>query len=122
VVVLGAAIGAIGAYLAYGTAFADLGAPLAFGIATVVLIFLVGGRQVPVSHHIALPAALAVLHGGGMLGGIACGVIGALVGELASRVLLIRGDTHIDPPAVGIAVAVFVLKVATAVGWLRGLA
>jgi hypothetical protein len=122
VVLIGAGIGAIGAYLVHGTSLGANAPPLAFGIATVTLVFLVTGRQVPVSHHIALPAALGVLHGTGFVGGIACGIAGAVIGELASRLLLIRGDTHIDPPAVGIAAVVFLLKVGTALGLLRGLA
>ena len=120
VVAVGFAVGAFGAYLAQGSGLGGEAAPLAFGISTTVLVFLVMGRHVPVSHHVALPAALGVLHGTGMLGGIACGIAGALIGELASRLFLIHGDTHIDPPAVGIAVVVFVLKAATAIGWLQG--
>ena len=72
------------------------------------------GQKVPVTHHIALPAALGVLHGAGFLGGVACGMIGAVIGEIGSRVFLIHGDTHIDPPAVGIATVVFLLKLAVA--------
>lgn len=122
VVTVGAVVGTIGAYLAFGSGLSAGADALAFGISTTVLIFLVMGRHVPVSHHIALPAAVAVLHGAGMVGGVACGVAGALIGELGSRVFLIHGDTHIDPPAVGIAAVVFMVKVATALGWLPGLA
>ena len=52
---------------------------------------------------------------------VATVVAGALMGELASRVFLIHGDTHIDPPAVGIALVVLFLKVAVAVGLLQPL-
>jgi hypothetical protein len=116
------AVGIMGAFLASGSGLSAGSEALAFGIATTVLIFLVLGRSVPVTHHIALPAALGVLHGAGFVGGIACGVLGGVLGELASRVFLIHGDTHIDPPAAGIASVVFVLKAATALGWISGLA
>jgi hypothetical protein len=79
------------------------------------------GHKVPVTHHIALPAALGVLHGAGFLGGVACGMVGAVIGEIGSRVFLIHGDTHIDPPAVGIAAVVFLLKIAVAVGAIHPL-
>jgi hypothetical protein len=120
VVAIGVAVGAAGAYLAFGSGLGPEAAPLAFGISTTVLVFLVMGRHVPVSHHIALPAALGVLHGTGMVGGIACGVAGAVLAEVASRLFLIHGDTHIDPPAVGIAAVVLALKTATFMGWLAG--
>jgi hypothetical protein len=58
------------------------------------------------------------MHGAGFLGGLACGILGGLIGEAASRVLLIHGDTHIDPPAVGIAGVVLLLNVSASAGWL----
>ena len=119
---IGLAVGLMAAFLASGSGLTAGSDALAFGIATTVLIFMVLGRSVPVTHHIALPAALGVLHGAGFIGGAACGVAGALLGEAASRVFLIHGDTHIDPPAAGIAGVVLVLKVATALGWISGMA
>jgi hypothetical protein len=119
---IGVAVGLMAAFLASGSGLTAGSDALAFGIATTVLIFMVLGRSVPVTHHIALPAALGVLHGAGFIGGAACGVAGALLGEAASRVFLIHGDTHIDPPAAGIAGVVLVLKVATALGWISGMA
>jgi hypothetical protein len=119
---IGLAVGLMGAFLASGSGLTAGSDALAFGIATTVLIFMVLGRSVPVTHHIALPAALGVLYGAGFVGGVGCGVVGALLGEAASRVFLIHGDTHIDPPAVGIAGVVFGLKAAAAAGWISGLA
>jgi hypothetical protein len=122
VLAIGLAVGLLGAFLASGSGLSAGSDALAFGIATTVLIFMVLGRSVPVTHHIALPAALGVLHGAGFIGGVACGVIGGLLGEVASRVFLIHGDTHIDPPAAGIAAVVFGLKGATALGIISGMA
>jgi len=113
VLAIGLSVGLAAAYLAVrGVSVAS--DALSFGIATSVLVFLIMGQKVPVTHHIALPAALGVLHGAGFLGGVACGMIGAVIGEVASRVFLIHGDTHIDPPAVGIGAVVFLLKLAVA--------
>lgn len=80
---------------------------LGFGISAASLLLLQTGFSVPVTHHMTLPAAVAcgaVLAAGGapllaLLLGAAAGIGGALVGETFSRLFLIHGDTHIDPPA-----------------------
>ncbi len=74
------------------------------------LILLQFGQPGPVTHHMTLPGALAaftVMAAGGDVGvalavGTLAGLGGALFGEIAARVFLIDGDTHIDPPAIGI--------------------
>ena len=119
VAIISVAVALLSAYLP-GRVLPRAGDAFAFGIAVVVLVFLVFGRKVPVTHHIALPAAAAVIHGAGFVGGVACGVLGGFIGEAASRALLIHGDTHIDPPAVGIAAVVLVLRIAAAVGLISG--
>jgi hypothetical protein len=87
--------------------YAELGVVLGFGFSAVSLILLQIGFDCPVTHHMTLPggvAAAAVLGASGgpltavLLGAVA-GVVGALLGELFSRLFLIHGDTHIDPPA-----------------------
>jgi hypothetical protein len=118
VLAIGLAVGVAGAYLASRSGLSAGADALAFGIATTVLVFLIMGHKVPVTHHIALPAALGVLHGAGFAGGVICGMAGAVLGEIGSRVFLIHGDTHIDPPAIGIALVVLSLKVAVALGLL----
>ena len=118
---IGVAVGLAAAYLTSQSRLSTAADALSFGIATCVLTFLIMGQKVPVTHHIALPAALGVLHGAGFVGGVFCGVAGAVLGEMASRVFLIHGDTHIDPPAVGIALVVLALKVAVAFGVVQPL-
>jgi hypothetical protein len=76
-----------------------------FGFSAVSLILLQIGFDCAVTHRMTLPgavAAAAVLGAGGtplvavLLG---ASVAGALLGELFSRLFLIHGDTHVDPPA-----------------------
>ena len=116
VLTIGVGVGLAAAYL---TARSGLGTGkevLGFGISTVILTFLVMGHKVPVTHHISMPAALGVVHGGGVVVGALCGVVGAYLGEIASRVFLIHGDTHIDPPAMAIAGVATLLLLMKAAG------
>ncbi len=105
-VLVGASVGVLSGFAAYLTGSAVIG----FGIAASSLIFLETKGPMPVTHHIALPGALATLAmlDGGMalfgaiiVGGI-FGVLGALVGELHARLFHNWGDTHIDSPAFAI--------------------
>jgi len=90
--------------------YATAAGALAFGISAASLILLQTGFTPPVTHHMTLPAAVAAAAvvaaaGPGLLAvllGAAAGVLGALFGELYSRLFLIHGDTHVDPPAFAI--------------------
>ncbi len=112
VVGLGLAVGVVGGYLglATGSAF------LAFGVAAALLLFRsVGLDSVPITHHIALPASIAALglatqHPSiAIVGGAIAGLVGALVGELAQRVLFAHGDTYFDPAFTSILVTSLLL-------------
>ncbi len=96
VLLLGLGGGWAGAWLA----LALPGAPfLGFGIASLVLLPLLAGRPAPVLIHIVLAAGLTALASGSVLLGTAMGVLAAWLGEAAACLLLIPGDTHLDPPA-----------------------
>ncbi|MFB6281136.1 MAG: hypothetical protein ABEH40_03860 [Haloferacaceae archaeon] len=121
VIGVGAAVGVLGAYVAYLT-----GSPfLAFGISVVALAFLTADvAAIPVTHHVSLPASTAVLAlAGAPPGGLApaavadavalpeallvgglFGVAGALLGEALQRALYAHAETHLDPPAASIVV------------------
>jgi hypothetical protein len=83
---------------------------LLWAFSAVSLLLLQFGQPGPVTHHMTLPAAVAataVITNGGSselawILGAAGGVLGALLGELSARIFIIHGDTHIDPPAIGI--------------------
>lgn len=116
-VVLGLGAGLLASWIvtAFYTANPDIvaaGVVLGFGISATSLILLEMGFSCPVTHHMTLPgavAAVAVVAGFGgsatvaMIAGAAAGIGGALFGELFSRLFLIHGDTHVDPPAAAIA-------------------
>ena len=95
-------------------------AVLGWGISAASLILLQIGFSCPVTHHMTLPAGVAavavLVHFGGspfaaMIAGAAAGIGGALFGELFSRLFLIHGDTHVDPPAAAIAAMATVIIV-----------
>ncbi len=113
--VLGLGMGLLAGYL--GIKFGANGALLAFGISATSLIFLHFNTQVPVSHHIALPAALAAVASHSVLWAALTGIICALIGELVSRLFLIHGDTHIDPPAMTIALMTSAINILAMIGF-----
>ena len=131
VATLGLVVGVLGAYIALATGSFFL----AFGISAATLLFLnCGVEQIPVTHHITLPASTAAIIVGGtaagtatgtaLLGalvvGAAFGVYGALLGEVAQRVFYAHGDTHFDPPAMSIVVSTFTIAALALVGVLPG--
>jgi hypothetical protein len=97
--------------VAVDSGYAGAATLIGFGVSASLLALLVVGASVPVTHHMTLPAAVAAgfvaAAGGSMLTivavGALCGVLGALLGELCARLFLIHGDTHVDPPALAIA-------------------
>jgi hypothetical protein len=114
ILLIGVGAGLPSAYVALQFG-APAGAVAGFGVAAASLIFAQIGGQTPVTHHIALPAAVAALSFDCLTAGVAFAVIGAFSGELFARLFLIHGDTHIDPPAAAIAFSVLLLRLVEAV-------
>ena len=107
---IGFGAGIISAYIAL-TLGADRGGDvLGFGIAAASLVFAQFGLKVPVTHHMALPAAAAAIASGNIVIGSVFGIVGAFAGEGFSRVFHQHGDTHVDPPAAGIAITIAVIR------------
>ena len=107
---IGAGVGLVSAYMALEIGADRGGDVLGFGIAAASLVFAQFGLKVPVTHHMALPAAAAALASGNLAVGAAFGVVGALAGEVFSRLFHQHGDTHVDPPAGGIAITVAIVR------------
>jgi hypothetical protein len=134
VLTLGFVVGVLGAYVAYVTASPFL----AFGLSVAALIFLNAGvADIPVTHHMSLPASTAALAlvdasgpltpslvaesvalGDALLLGALFGVVGAFFGEVLQRVFYAHAETHLDPPAASIVVTSFLLAMLSLVGVL----
>ena len=109
-IVIGLGVGLLSAFIAVTLGPERGGDVLGFGIAAASLVFAQFGLNVPVTHHIALPAAAAALASGHFLAGPVFGIAGAFAGEGFSRVFHQHGDTHIDPPAAGIAITIVLVR------------
>ena len=112
---------------------------LAFGISAATLVFLTAGvENVPVTHHVTLPASTAALavtlepdavadapvpyNDAALLAGpdsltvalivgLAVGIACALFAECFQRLFYAHGDTHVDPPAAAIVFGTFLVVV-----------
>ena len=107
---VGLGVGLLSAFMALQLGGDRGGDVLGFGIAASTLLFSQFGLKTPVTHHMALPAAAAALASGDFLTGAAFGVVGGLAGEGFSRVFHQHGDTHVDPPAAGIAITIALIR------------
>ena len=108
---IGLGVGLLSAFIAVTLGPERGGDVLGFGIAAASLVFAQFGLKIPVTHHMALPAAAATLASGSFLAGPAFGIVGAFAGEGFSRIFHQHGDTHIDPPAAGIAMTIVLVRV-----------
>jgi len=75
-----------------------------FSLAAVSLILLATGAKAPVVLHIVLAAELFALAGHNPWLGVLMGLAAAALSESAAVLFLIYGDTHIDPPAMSLAI------------------
>ena len=121
VVTVGVVTGVLAGYIWLETGSIFLG----YGISAMSLVFLnLGVERIPVTHHmtligsvgavVAMPALgsdPAVLLAAGAFGGIA-----GLVSEVSQRVFYAHGGTHVDPPAVTIAVVMLAVGILNLLG------
>jgi uncharacterized protein with PQ loop repeat len=75
--------------------------------------------KVPVTHCMAVVGAVGFLSSGSLVVAAFCGILGALSQELCARLFYNHGNDHLDPPAAGIALAVFVLNILFKPEWLN---
>jgi hypothetical protein len=137
--VLSVGMGVFGSYLTYLTTSPFIG----FGLSTAFLVFLCSGvDNIPVTHHMSLPAGTALLAYVGtkasaitiaelqgmvtleeviLVGGV-FGLFGGLAGEVCQRLFYARSETHLDPPAASIVVSTALISLLSAMGLLAGTA
>lgn len=77
---------------------------LVFGFVTFLLVFMLFGYKVPVTHHIALSASMVAATTGSVVWGIIFGILAAYIGEYAAALFVSHADTHIDPPTTALVI------------------
>ncbi|WP_293711850.1 hypothetical protein [uncultured Parabacteroides sp.] len=77
---------------------------LVFGFVTFLLVFMLFGYKVPVTHHIALSASMVAATTGSVTWGIIFGLLAAYIGEYAAALFVSHADTHIDPPTLALVI------------------
>jgi len=92
---------------------------LMLGIAAFSLLFLLFGMKIPVVLHVAWAAEYVAFITGDIGWGIAAGILTGLIGELCGNFFLVNGDTHIDPPAMSLAVVLSLFPLLVMAGSLE---
>lgn len=120
------AIGLVGGILA-GFIYIETGSFfLGYAISAISLLFLnLGVEKIPVTHHItligAVGAAVFLPEFSPVIALLAAGLFGAfsgLLGELTQRLFYSHSGTHVDPPAMAIAIAMFIVAILSVLGVL----
>jgi hypothetical protein len=114
--------GVLGGYIYILTGSIFLG----YAISAMSLLFLnLGVEKIPVTHHITLIGAVGAVvflpEFSPVVALVAAGVFGAvsgLLGELTQRLFYAHSGTHVDPPAMAIAIAMVVVAVLAIAGVL----
>jgi hypothetical protein len=122
VTVIGLVGGILGGYIWLQTGSIFLG----YAISAISLLFLnLGVEKIPVTHHITLlgavgavvidPVAGSVV---ALLAGGVLGVLSGLAGEVTQRLFYSHSGTHVDPPAMAIAVMMLLVWLLSILGVL----
>ena len=122
VTAIGLVGGILGGYIYITTGSIFLG----YAISAISLLFLnLGVEKIPVTHHITLIGAVGAVVflpvAGSVAALIAAGIFGAvsgLLGELTQRLFYAHSGTHVDPPAMAIAIAMTAVAVLAIAGVL----
>jgi hypothetical protein len=120
VTAIGLVGGILGGYIYIQTGSIFLG----YAISAISLLFLnLGVEKIPVTHHITLIGSVGAVvflpEAGAVAALIAAGVFGAvsgLLGELTQRLFYSHSGTHVDPPAMAIAIAMLIVVILSLVG------
>jgi len=122
VATIGLVGGLLGGYIWLKTGSIFMG----YGISAISLLFLnLGVEKIPVTHHITLLGAVGAVVimpvAGAVPALLAAGVFGAasgLVGEVTQRIFYAHSGTHVDPPAMAIAIMMLVVGILAITGVL----
>ncbi|WP_227134505.1 hypothetical protein [Halorubellus salinus] len=121
VAAIGLVGGVLGGYLWLRTGSIFLG----YAISAISLLFLqLGVEKIPVTHHITLLGSVGAVVAAETVGSdpvvlIAAGVLGmvsGLAGEATQRVFYSHSGTHVDPPAMAIALVMLIVGVLAIAG------
>lgn len=82
----------------------------AFGFSAISLAFLQMGFSVPITHHITYPAATVFVITGNIYLAALTGLINGILWVIAGNIFNSHCDTYIDPPAIVIALSMFVIN------------
>lgn len=93
---------------------------LMLGVGALALVFIRFDPRVPVVLHIAWSAEYTVLVTGDIFQGVLLGIVTGLLAEILGEYVLREADTHIDPPALAIALTFPLVPAAAALGAAPG--
>lgn len=102
---IGLAVSAVMAYFAKETGLYTIG----FSISALSLIFALNDPAFPATHHTTLVAGYAIARTGNIAIAVLFGVIAHFIGLLFGMIFNTDCGTHVDPPAVAIAICSLIL-------------
>ncbi len=122
VATIGLVGGILGGYIYIQTGSIFLG----YAISAISLLFLnLGVEKIPVTHHITLlgaVGAVVVLPAAGSVAALLAaglfGLVTGLLGEFTQRIFYAHSGTHVDPPAMAIAIAMLLVAILALAGLL----
>ncbi len=104
-VMFGAGVAAVAGIITRETGNASIG----FYISAASLMFIFVDTAFPATHHTTIVAGYAMLYSGSMVMAILFGVLAHLISLAFGSVFNTRCSTHIDPPAVAIAICSLII-------------
>jgi len=114
--------GILGGYIWLQTGSIFLG----YAISAISLLFLnLGVEKIPVTHHITLLGAVGAVAVDPVAGSVVAllaagifGVLSGLAGEVTQRLFYSHSGTHVDPPAMAIAIMMLLVWLLSILGVL----
>lgn len=106
-ILLGLAVSIVMAFFAKETGLYTLG----FSISALSLIFALSDPAFPATHHTTLVTGYAMMQTGNMVIAVIFGLMAHLIGLIFGMIFNSDCGTHVDPPAVAIALLSFILFV-----------